>query len=94
MAITLTMPKITMRSTFALDPETVESLDRLARHWAVSKSETLRRVVNAAAVVEEMDAAADALAALDDVQETLGLGAAQAEAWVAEIRAQRAAASP
>jgi hypothetical protein len=73
MAITSRMAKITVRSTFALDPQTVDSLDRLARNWAVSKSEALRRVVNVAAAVEEMDATSDALAALDELQQTLGM---------------------
>ncbi|NJD19647.1 MAG: ribbon-helix-helix protein, CopG family, partial [Gemmatimonadetes bacterium] len=61
MAITLGMAKMTVRSTFALDPGTVESLDRLARRWRVSKSDALRRIVNAASAVESVDATADAL---------------------------------
>ena len=39
MAITSGMAKKTIRTTFALDPETVEDLDRLAERWQVSKSE-------------------------------------------------------
>ena len=39
----------TIRSTYALDVETVQMLDRLARQWAVSKSEALRRAIRAAA---------------------------------------------
>lgn len=94
MAITLDMAKITVRSTFALDPETVDSLDRLAQHWEVSKSEVLRRIVRVAAVVEEKDAASDALAALDELQDTLGLDEDTAEAWIRQIRAERAAGRP
>ncbi len=89
MAITSFMAKMTIRATFALDPETVEALDRLAGRWAMSKSEVLRRVVDAAARVEEVGAAADAVAALDELQERMALSQEQAEAWVREIRAGR-----
>lgn len=94
MAITLPMAKITVRSTFALDPGTVDSLDRLSRHWQVSKSEALRRAVNAASTVEELDAASDALEALDELQGLLGLDAEKAEAWIRRIRAEREAGQP
>ena len=91
MAITLGMAKITVRSTYALDPETVESLDRLARRWKVSKSEAFRRIVSAASAVESVDATADALAALRELQELLGLDERKAEAWIREVRAEREA---
>lgn len=94
MAITSDMAKMTIRSTFALDRETVENLERLAKKWGVSKSEALRRVVDAAACVEEVDAAADALAALEELQERLALTEEQADAWIREIRAQREARGP
>jgi len=94
MAITSHMAKITVRSTYALDPETVASLDRLARRWRVSKSEALRRIVNTASVIEEVDATSDALAALGELQELLGLDEQQAEAWIREIRAEREAGRP
>ena len=88
------MAKMTVRSTFALDRETVDSLDRLARPWQVSKSEALRRVVNVASAVEEMDASSDALAALDELQQLLALDEERAEAWVQRIRAERATSQP
>jgi Zn-dependent peptidase ImmA (M78 family) len=94
MAITSSMAKMTIRSTFALDRETVESLERLAAKWGVSKSETLRRIVEAAALVEEVDAAADALAALEELQERLALTEEQANAWIRELRAERGARGP
>jgi predicted DNA-binding protein len=89
MAITSDMAKMTVRSTFALDPETVEALDRLASRWGASKSEVLRRVIGIASKVEDVDAASDALAALDELQGFLGLDEAQADEWVARIRAER-----
>ncbi len=94
MAITSDMAKMTIRSTFALDRETVENLERLAKKWGVSKSEALRRVVDAAACVEEVDAAADALAALEELRERLALTEEKADAWIREIRAQREARGP
>lgn len=88
------MAKITVRSTYALDPETVESLDRLARRWRMSKSEVLRRIVNAASAVDAADAGSDAMAALGELQELLGLDERQAQAWIREIRAEREAGRP
>ncbi len=94
MAITSGMAKMTIRSTFSLDRETVAALDRLAERWGVSKSEALRRIVDAAARVEEVDAAGDALKALEELQERLNLTEEQAGAWIREIRAEREASGP
>ena len=91
MAIPYYMARMTVRSTFALDPETADSLDRLAKRWQVSKSEALRRAVGAAATVEEADAASDSLNALSELQERLGLDVEKAEAWVRSVRAEREA---
>lgn len=88
------MAKTTVRSTFALDPDTVADLDRLAGKWGVSKSETLRRLVRTAATLEEVDWAADAVRALDELQDSLELSPEQAEAWIAELRAERDIANP
>lgn len=94
MALTSDMAKMTIRSTFALDRETVENLERLATRWGVSKSEALRRVVDAAARVEEVDAAADALAALQELQERLALTPEKTEAWLRELREIREVGGP
>jgi hypothetical protein len=83
---------MTIRATFALDLETAESIQRLARRWEVSKSEALRRAVSAAAIVERADGASDALSALAELQERLGLDADKAETWIRRIRAERALA--
>jgi hypothetical protein len=84
------MPKMTVRSRFALDVEAADSLDRLAKLWHVSKSEALRRSVKAAATVEEADGTSDALRALTELQERLDLDAEKAQKWARQIRAQRA----
>lgn len=94
MALTSLMAKMTIRSTFALDPETVSAIDRLARRWKTSKSETLRRVVSIATKVEHLDEAADARAALRELQARLGLDQKAADEWVAQIRAERDASRP
>ena len=89
MAITSTMAKKTIRSTFALDPLTVGNLDRLATKWGVSKSEAVRRVIEAAARTEEVDTSADARAALKEIHERFPLSEEQADAWIREIRRMR-----
>jgi len=38
-----------IKSTYTLDAETVRTLEGLARHWRVSKSEALRRAIRTAA---------------------------------------------
>jgi hypothetical protein len=89
MAITSRMAKETIRSTFALDPLTVGNLDRLAAKWGLSKSETLRRIIETAARAEEVDTSADAIAALKELQESLALTEEQADEWIREIRRMR-----
>lgn len=89
MAITSSMAKKTIRSTFALDAETVANLDRLAAKWGLSKSETLRRIVETAARVDEVDASAEAIAALRELQDRLALTPEKTEAWLRETRALR-----
>ena len=88
------MAKITIRSTFSLDPETVSALERLAEKWGVSKSAALRRIIDAAAVVEGVDSAAVSIAALKELQERLALSPEQVEAWVQEVRAMREGRGP
>jgi len=79
------MPVI--RSTYALDEDTVRRLEALARQWSVSKSEALRRAIRA--VSESPAARNDRLAALDEVQASIGLSAEQADVWAQEVRADR-----
>jgi predicted DNA-binding protein len=88
------MAKMTIRSTFALDRETVENLERLGKKWGTSKSEALRRVIDAAARVEEVDAAGDALAALKELQERLALTPEKTEAWLRHLRELRGGRGP
>jgi hypothetical protein len=82
----------TIRSTYALDVETVRTLSRLAEHWGVSKSEALRRAVRHAAE-RAAPKHADALEALDKLQRSLELSPAKTRAWARATRAERRAAS-
>ena len=82
----------TIRSTYALDVETVRVLDRIAHRWGVSKSEALRRAIRAAEA-QKPPAANDALRALDRLQRSLQLAPAKAKAWAARARIERKAAA-
>src|SRR5215813_3848270 len=64
------MATTVVRSTYALDVETVRALERIAQAWRTSKSEALRRVIRAAA--GEAVPESDPLKALDGLQRTLG----------------------
>lgn len=43
----MAIPKI--KATYSLDPETIALLERVSRRWGVSKSEALRRAIQALA---------------------------------------------
>lgn len=59
------MPSAT-KSTYSLDPETLERLERLARRWQVSKTEVIRRAV--AKVDSGVPSADERIAALHELQ--------------------------
>lgn len=83
---------MTVKSTYALDVETVRTLEEVARRWKVSKSEALRRAIRAAAQ-EGRREAPDAVAALETLQQSLKLTSARARAWARRVRAERRASS-
>jgi predicted transcriptional regulator len=80
------MASATIRSTYALDAETVERLERLARQWSVSKSEALRRAIRSA---DRQPTTEAKLAALDDLQTSLGLTDRRAEDWSRRVQHER-----
>mgnify|MGYP001577899757 FL=1 len=82
---------MTVRSTYALNPETVRTLDELARRWNVSKSEALRRAIRAAG--EGKPEPSRALRALDALQRSLKLTPTRASRWAREARGERQTAS-
>ena len=85
------MATMTVRATYALDPETVGTLERLARQWSVSKSEALRRAIQAAG--GRRGGADEALRALDSLQKSARLSGGEADRWASKARAERRSAS-
>jgi hypothetical protein len=85
------MATTTVRSTYALDPETVGLLERLARQWAVSKSEALRRAIRAAADRSAPDERAARVVAWRQFQKGIGLTQAGARVWEREVATERRA---
>ena len=75
-----------VRSTYSLDVETMKRIESLARRWDVSKSEVLRRAIRMA---DEQSAVSERVEAFRRLQASMSLTPAQADAWVAEIRAER-----
>jgi Ribbon-helix-helix protein, copG family len=75
-----------VKSTYVMDLETAETLDRLAREWQVSKSEALRRAIRSAAAGDPPDR----VTLFRSLQEAAGVTREKADRWVASIRAERA----
>lgn len=94
MVIPSSMARMTVRTTFALDTDTAQALDRLAARWGVSRSEALRRAVAAASRDQGVDPAGEALAALDALQKRLAVEDETADRWIRSIRAERRASRP
>lgn len=86
------MATTTVKTTYALDVETVRALEGMARRWGVSKSEALRRTIRAAAR-EPAPGAPMALAALTALQRSLDLSGAAAARWARQAKRERRAAS-
>ena len=86
------MATLTVRSTYALDVDTVRALERIARRWKVSKSEALRRVIRSAAQQTGTEHN-EGLQALDELQRSLGLTTVEARGWATRIRTERRASS-
>lgn len=85
----MTIPKV--KATYTLDAETTALIERLARRWAVSKSEALRRLVREGAATAEAAGRETnpRLAAFDRAQRALGLTERVAAAWIRQVRAER-----
>jgi len=81
-----------IKSTYVMDMATMQALERIARHWKVSKSEALRRAIRAAAE-QPLPDAGEALRALDELQRSLKLTPSAARAWARAVRRERAATS-
>jgi predicted transcriptional regulator len=86
------MASVTVKSTFSLDVETAERLERLARAWGVSKSEVLRRAIRAAPDLPA-ETPHPALALFDRLQAGRKRSAADARKWARDARQHRRSAS-
>lgn len=83
-----------IKATYTLDPESVRTLEAMARRLGVSKSEALRRAIHLADRSgrpgrDAPDKADPRLAALDRLQKQLALTPDGADAWVREARQLR-----
>jgi hypothetical protein len=76
-----------VKSTYVLDVESAQALERLAGDWQVSKSEALRRVLKQAVALPPPDRAA----LLRQLQQAAGLSRAAVDRWAASVRAERRA---
>jgi hypothetical protein len=81
----MAIPKI--KATYSLDAETIRLLQRVSHRWGVSKSEALRRAIQASAAAPT--AKSGRLAALDRLQKTVTLDAAATDSWARRARAER-----
>ncbi len=75
-----------IKATYSLDAETVRALESMARRLGTSKSEAVRRAILS---WNERGGRDRRLAALDDLQRLMELGADQADAWERDVLAER-----
>jgi len=85
----MAIPKI--KGTYSLDVDTVQNLEQMASHWGVSKSEALRRAIRTAA--QTLPSEASPLDALEELQRSINLSPAKAQAWSRRVRSERRASS-
>jgi ribbon-helix-helix CopG family protein len=86
------MARTTIKATYALDVESVHTLDEMARRWGVSKSEALRRAIRAAGQ-GPAPGASSTLAALGKLQRSLHLDPAEASRWAKRVGLERRASA-
>lgn len=73
------MATMTVRTTVAFDPASVARLERLAKRWGVSKSETLRRALERAELGVSPKPSDSSLPELGDIS---AMSPADALAWL------------
>jgi len=86
------MAVTSVKTTYSLDVETVEKLEQLARRWGVSKSEAMRRAIRAAAKLPP-PGSENAIRALDELQQSLGMSKERALRLEKRTREERRASS-
>jgi hypothetical protein len=82
------MARTSIKSTYALDVETIRKLDRVAARWKVSKSEVLRRAIDVVAR-DQLGPAPSPLQALDELQKSVELTRQRTDEWSREVRVER-----
>jgi Ribbon-helix-helix protein, copG family len=82
------MAMMTIKSTYALDADSVRTLEQQSRRWRVSKSEALRRAIRAAAG-QAAPQGTEALRALDRFQRALDLTPARVAGRGRSARGER-----
>jgi hypothetical protein len=82
------MAKMTRRTTFSLDPETIERIKRLASHWNVSQAEAVRRAV-ARAEEEIVSDTNDIAHRLDSYHASGGIARETAEHYLGRVAEDR-----
>lgn len=87
------MARAAIKGTYTLDVETVDALERIARGWAVSKSEALRRMIRSVDREERSRRKKDSLGALDELQRSMGMTPDAARRWESRVREERKASS-
>ncbi len=85
------MAVTTIKSTYSLDVESVRTLEALARHWKVSKSEVLRRALRIAA--SEEGPGKSATRSLDQLQASLRERNFNLTRWARDVDHERDAAA-
>ena len=85
------MAATTIKSTYALDVESVRALDELARRWRVSRSEALRRTIRSEAN-RQPATGNEALRVLDQLQAAVRARGIDVERWERSARAERRSA--
>ena len=77
-----------VKSTYALDAETLAALEEVARRWGVTKSEALRRAIRAAARGGQI-MQSERVAAWEELRRLMALRPEAARAWQRRARAER-----
>ena len=86
------MAKMTIRSTYSLDVGTVQKLNRLAKHWKISKSGALRRAIDRMAA-QALHNREDAVKALEELQRRVASAGIDVEEWAKDVERERRASS-
>jgi predicted transcriptional regulator len=79
----------TIRTTYALTPDTVARLEKLAQHWQVSKSAALRRAIDEASTRLVVSPQRGPLKALRALRAAGLMKRSAAEKWAKESARER-----